>query len=63
MAPFSYLLLSRRAEIGRHPAMANITFLQSWRKLGICSETQGNLLIRRPKRLVIFVEPILLTQN
>lgn len=29
MASFSYLLLSRRAEMGRNPAMANITVLQS----------------------------------
>lgn len=29
MASFSYLLLSRRAEMGRNPTMANIMILQS----------------------------------
>ncbi len=52
MPSFSYLLLSRRAQMRRNPTMVNITVLQSERKWDFCCVTHCNLLIRRAKRLV-----------
>lgn len=45
MASFSYLLLSRRADMGRIPTMANITVLQSKRKWDFRCVTECSLLL------------------